>query len=153
MNEPSIDDHALRYSTRNNGRTRIAAKAKTAAASSHQLHRERLLRNIEEQRIPVHRERGALPGQAPGLFASISTQAHRTLSMGINAISLTLHQDIRADEWMLYHHHSTSATGGMTHAECRVYTEDGALLASFTVDGMVRPFDESGRARDERMAL
>jgi acyl-CoA thioesterase II len=81
------------------------------------------------------------------------SQAHRTLSMGINAISLALHQEIRADEWMLYHHHSTSATGGMTHAECRVHSEDGGLLASFTVDGMVRPFAENGQPRDDRTAL
>jgi acyl-CoA thioesterase len=81
------------------------------------------------------------------------SQAHRTLSMGINAISLALHQEIRADQWMLYHHHSTSATGGMTHAECRVHAEDGSLLASFTVDGMVRPFTDSGQARNERTAL
>ncbi len=81
------------------------------------------------------------------------SQAHRTLSMGINAISLAIHQDIRADEWMLYHHHSTSATDGMTHAECRVHAEDGRLLASFTVDGMVRPFADPGQARDERTAL
>jgi acyl-CoA thioesterase len=81
------------------------------------------------------------------------SQAHRTLSMGINAISMAFHQEIRADEWMLYHHHSTSAGAGMTHAECRVHAEDGQLLASFTVDGMVRPFTDSGRVRDERTAL
>jgi acyl-CoA thioesterase len=81
------------------------------------------------------------------------SQAHRTLSMGINSISLALHHEIRADEWMLYHHHSTSATGGMTHAECRVHAEDGRLLASFTVDGMVRPFADSRQSRDERTAL
>jgi acyl-CoA thioesterase len=81
------------------------------------------------------------------------SQAHRTLSMGINAISLAFHRDVRADKWMLYHHHSTSATGGMTHAECRVHAEDGMLLASFTVDGMVRHFTDSGRDRDERTAL
>jgi acyl-CoA thioesterase-2 len=81
------------------------------------------------------------------------SQAHRTLSMGINAISLSLHQEIRADEWMLYHHHSTAAAGGMTHAECRVHAEHGGLLASFTVDGMVRPFTASSQPRDERTAL
>jgi acyl-CoA thioesterase II len=81
--------------------------------------------------------------------------AHRTLSTGINAIALSLHRPVRADEWMLYHHHSTYAGDGMTHAECRVFTEDGALLGSFTVDAMVRPFaDTVGvAARDERTAL
>ncbi len=54
-------------------------------------------------------------------------QAHRTLSMGINAIHLSVHREIRADRWMLYHHRSTFAGDGMTHAECRVHGEDGAL--------------------------
>jgi acyl-CoA thioesterase II len=82
-------------------------------------------------------------------------EAHRTLSMGINAIALSLHRAVRADEWMLYHHHSTFAGDGITHAECRVFTEDGALIGSFTVDAMVRPFAESAgaAAQDERTAL
>ena len=72
--------------------------------------------------------------------------AHRTLSMGINAIQLSLHRDVRADEWMLYRHLSTFAGDGMTHAEGRVHDEGGALLASFTVDAMVRPFPPSDAA-------
>ncbi|MET0663184.1 MAG: acyl-CoA thioesterase domain-containing protein, partial [Ilumatobacteraceae bacterium] len=65
-------------------------------------------------------------------------QAHVTLSTGINAISISFHRDVRADEWMLYHHLSTSAADGMTHSECRVHDVGGDLLASFTVDAMVR---------------
>ncbi len=80
-------------------------------------------------------------------------QAHRTLSMGINAISLSLHAEVRADRWMLYRHRSTFAGDGMTHAECRVHDEEGQLLASFSVDAMVRPFGNGDRSRDERTAL
>ena len=80
------------------------------------------------------------------------SQAHRTVSMGINAISLSLHAEVRADRWMLYHHESTFAGDGMTHAECRVHAESGQLLASFTVDAMVRRFGGSGE-RDGRTAL
>ena len=72
-------------------------------------------------------------------------QAHRTLSTAINAISLALHSDVRADRWMLYHHVSTFAGDGMTHSECRVHNEEGSLLASFTVEAMVRSFDGSER--------
>ncbi len=79
-------------------------------------------------------------------------QAHVTLSTAINAISLSLHADVRADRWMLYHHRSTVAADGMTHAECRVHDEDGALLASFTVDAMVRAFADPSRG-DARTAL
>lgn len=80
-------------------------------------------------------------------------QAHRTLSTGINAISLSIHADVRADRWMLYHHRATVAADGMTHAECRVHDEDGALLASFTVDAMVRPFADPAHAADARRAM
>jgi acyl-CoA thioesterase-2 len=80
-------------------------------------------------------------------------QAHRTLSMGINAINLSLHREIRANRWMLYRHLSTFAGDGMTHAECRVHDEEGQLLASFNVDAMVRSFTNADRSRDERTAL
>ena len=68
-------------------------------------------------------------------------QAHRTLSTAINAISLSLHCEPRADHWMLYHHVSTFAGDGMTRSECRVHDEEGLLLASFSVDAMVRDFE------------
>ncbi len=80
-------------------------------------------------------------------------QAHVTLSTAINAISISIHTEVRADRWMLYRHHSTFAGDGMTHSECRVHDEDGALIASFTVDAMVRAFADSSRAGDARSAL
>lgn len=79
-------------------------------------------------------------------------QAHRTLSTAINAIHISFHAEIRADEWMLYHHHSTFAGDGMTHSECRVHTQAGALLASFSVDAMVRRF-AADRPVDQRTSL
>jgi acyl-CoA thioesterase len=79
--------------------------------------------------------------------------AHRSLSTAINAISLSLHADVRADRWMLYHHLSTFAGDGMTHSECRVHDEDGALVASFTVDAMVRRFAVDPARLDARTAL
>ena len=54
---------------------------------------------------------------------------------------------------MLYHHLSTFAGDGMTHSECRVHTEGGELLASFTVEAMVRPFADGAATLDERTAL
>jgi acyl-CoA thioesterase-2 len=80
-------------------------------------------------------------------------QAHRSLSTAINAINLSLHREVKADEWMLYHHLSTFAGDGMTHSECRVHAEGGQLLASFTVEAMVRPFPGTDPTRDERTAL
>ena len=80
------------------------------------------------------------------------SQAHVTLSTGINAINISFHRDVRADEWMLYHHHSTAAGDGMTHSECRVHNDDGELLASFTVDAMVRAFS-GGTTGDFRSSM
>jgi acyl-CoA thioesterase len=84
--------------------------------------------------------------------------AHRTISTAINAITISFHADVRADEWMLYRHLSTAAGDGMTHAECRVHAggRDGTagdLVASFTVDAMVRPFTDPTQAADPRTAL
>lgn len=80
--------------------------------------------------------------------------AHDTLSMGINAIAIAFHAPVRVDQWLLYHHRSTFAGDGMTHAECRVHDEAGALVASFTVDAMVRAFAGASTAEsDARTAL
>lgn len=80
-------------------------------------------------------------------------QAHRSLSTAINAISISFHAEVRADRWMLYRHRSTVARDGMTHAVCRVLDEEGAPLASFTVDAMVRGFVEPAKHTDDRTAL
>lgn len=79
--------------------------------------------------------------------------AHRTLSTAINAIAISLHRDVRADRWMLYRHLATFAGEGMTHSECRVHDEAGALLASFTVDAMVRRMDREPSMVDDRWAM
>lgn len=79
-------------------------------------------------------------------------QAHRTLSTAPLAIGLSFHADVRADEWMRFRHLSTFAGDGMTHSECRVHDLGGRLVASFTVDAMVRAF-ASKRAIDPEAAL
>lgn len=71
-------------------------------------------------------------------------QAHRTISTGVNAISLMIHRDVRAGDWMLYHHRSTFAGDGMSHSECRIHDEAGHLLASFSVDAMLRAMNTDG---------
>lgn len=71
-------------------------------------------------------------------------QAHHSITTGVNAISMAIHREIHADQWMLYHHHSTFAGDGMTHADCRVHDQAGHLLASFAVEAMVRPFGGGG---------
>lgn len=78
-------------------------------------------------------------------------EAHRTLSTAINAIAISFHADVRMDRWVLYRHLATVVGDGMAHSECRAYDEGGALLASFTVDAMIRPLERA--AVDHRTAL
>ena len=81
-------------------------------------------------------------------------QAHFTLSMAINSINLSLYGPVRADDWLLYHHDSTFAGAGTTHAENRVFDRQGALVASFAVDAMVRPLPSTAKGpMDARTAL
>jgi acyl-CoA thioesterase II len=80
-------------------------------------------------------------------------QAHRTLSTAISSIAISIHADIRADQWMLYRHLATFAGDGMTHSECRAHDQSGRLLASFSVDAMVRDFRPGTGAVDDRTAM
>jgi acyl-CoA thioesterase len=77
--------------------------------------------------------------------------AHRTISTAINAIAISFHADVRMDRWVLYRHHATVVADGMAHSECRVHDEHGALIASFTVDAMIRRLER--RDADARTAL
>jgi acyl-CoA thioesterase len=78
-------------------------------------------------------------------------EAHRTLSTAINAIAIAFHDDVRMDRWVLYRHLATVVHDGMCHSECRVHDEDGNLVASFSVDAMIRPLDRP--SPDARTAL
>jgi hypothetical protein len=78
-------------------------------------------------------------------------EAHRTISTAINAIAWSTHADVRVDRWVRYRHLAPVVQGGMGHSECRVLDEVGALLASFTVDFMIRPLDRP--SPDARTAL
>ena len=80
-------------------------------------------------------------------------QAHQSISTGINAISFALHGDVQAGRWMRFHHLSTFAGDGQTFAECRVYGEDDALVASFGVTAMVRALRTEGTPGDTSRLL
>jgi acyl-CoA thioesterase-2 len=76
----------------------------------------------------------------PGVGTSM---AHDDLSTGVMAISITFHEPVAWDGWLLYHHESTHVGGGMSFVRGQVFTEDGRLLASFSQDGMIRAFAPS----------
>lgn len=69
-------------------------------------------------------------------------QAHRSLSTGVIAHTLTFHEPVRADEWMLIANGSVQAGSGRTYGEGHVFSEDGRLLASFAQESMIRRFGD-----------
>jgi len=73
----------------------------------------------------------------PGIGTSM---AHDTVSTGVMDISITFHEPVVWEDWLLYHHESTHVGRGMSYVRGQVFTDRGALIASFTQGGMIRAF-------------
>lgn len=69
-----------------------------------------------------------------------TSMAHDTLSAAVMAISVTFHEPVVWEGWLLYHHESAYVGSGMSYVQGQVFTEQGELLASFSQDGMIRAF-------------
>ncbi len=67
-------------------------------------------------------------------------QAHVTLSTGILATTIAFHDEIDVSEWLLYANPAIHAGRGLVQGEGRVFARDGRLVASYTVQAMVREF-------------
>jgi acyl-CoA thioesterase len=68
-------------------------------------------------------------------------QAHVTVSTGVVSHTLTFHEPAPAGQWLLLSHHSPYAGRGRCYGTANVFRADGALVASFVQDGMIRPLD------------
>jgi acyl-CoA thioesterase len=75
----------------------------------------------------------------PGLGEA---QAHVTLSTGVLAITVALHDDANLADWLLYANPAIYAGRGLAQGEGRVFGEDGRLVASYNVQAMIRDFVE-----------
>ncbi len=73
--------------------------------------------------------------------------AHRGLSTAVMSLTVVFHDPVGWDGWLLYHHESTQVGGGMSYARGQVFAEEGALLASFAQEGMIRAFGDDPVAR------
>jgi acyl-CoA thioesterase II len=73
-----------------------------------------------------------------------TSMAHEDLSTAVMAVSVTFHEPVRWDGWLLYHHESVQAGSGMSLVRGQVFTETGALLASFSQEGMIRAWTPDG---------
>jgi acyl-CoA thioesterase II len=73
-------------------------------------------------------------------------QAHRTLSTANIAIHVTFHEDICATDWILLSNVSTHASKGLTFGTGEAFDQSGRHLASYSVQGMVRPMPATAAA-------
>ena len=53
--------------------------------------------------------------------------------------AMWFHRPVRADEWLLYDQASPSASGARGFATGRLFSADGALIASVAQEGLIRP--------------
>jgi acyl-CoA thioesterase-2 len=65
-------------------------------------------------------------------------QAHRTLSTGVVGHTLTFHAPLSTRDWLLLAHESPHAGAGRAYGRAHVFTQGGALVASFVQDAMIR---------------
>jgi acyl-CoA thioesterase II len=85
---------------------------------------------------------GFLIGTAMRPHAGVGqSQAHVTLSTGVISHTLTFHDTFDAADWLLLSHHSPHAGGGRSYGRADVFRSDGALVASYVQDAMIRPMN------------
>jgi acyl-CoA thioesterase II len=68
-----------------------------------------------------------------------TSQAHLTVSTAPMTLSVSFHEPVTWDGWLLYTHESTQVGAGMSYVRGAVHTEAGELIASFAQDAMIRP--------------
>ncbi|WP_081665149.1 DUF427 domain-containing protein [Mycobacterium sp. UM_CSW] len=93
---------------------------------------------------------GMLPHKGFG-----EAEAHRTLSTGIMKATIAFHYDVDVSDWLLYSNHAFWSGRGLVQGDGRVYTRDGRLAASYSVQAMVRGFNRSPQemGHDSRTAM
>ena len=82
-----------------------------------------------------------------------TAQAHLTVSTAPMTVSVSFHEPVRWQGWLLYGHESTQVGAGMSYVRGTVHTEEGELLASFSQDGLIRPLRTSDTGIKEQSRL
>ncbi|TAM71454.1 DUF427 domain-containing protein [Mycobacterium sp.] len=82
-------------------------------------------------------------------------QAHDTVSTGVMTSSIAFHDEVDVSDWLLYSNHAFWSGRGLIQGNGKVFTSDGRLAASYTVQAMARAFDRTPAAmgRDNRTAM
>jgi acyl-CoA thioesterase len=82
-----------------------------------------------------------------------TAQAHLTVSTAPMTITVSFHEPVRWDGWILYSHESTQVGAGMSYVRGAVHTEAGELIASFSQDALIRPLRTTDTAIKEQSRL
>ena len=77
-------------------------------------------------------------------------QAHSTLTTAPMATTITFHEPVTCEGWLLYTHESLFAGAGMSYVRGTVHTEENALVASFSQEAIIRPMTAQAGATPER---
>ena len=91
---------------------------------------------------------GMLPHPGMG-----EAQAHVSLSTGPVAMSLSFHDDAPLDEWVLYSTRAIWSGRGLVQGDGRVWTRTGRLVASYSLQAMVRKMLAGAGGRDASTAM
>ncbi|WP_343601051.1 acyl-CoA thioesterase domain-containing protein [Mycobacterium sp.] len=86
----------------------------------------------------------------PGIGTS---QAHSTVSTAPMTATVGFHEPVSWPGWLLYSHESTQVGAGMSYVRGAVHTEEGALIASFVQESLIRPLRGSDLAIQSRARL
>jgi acyl-CoA thioesterase II len=73
--------------------------------------------------------------------------AHRTISTGVLSHTITFHEPVRAGEWHLIATEAPYAGHGRGYGRGHLFTAEGALVASYVQDNMIRPMAPAADSR------
>ncbi len=73
-------------------------------------------------------------------------EAHVTLSTGIMSVGIAFHDDAPVTEWFLYANPAIWSGRGLAQGQGQVFSQDGRLMASYTVQAMIRGFAQPPEA-------
>lgn len=82
-----------------------------------------------------------------------TAQSHLTVSTAPMTVSVSFHEPVEWNGWLLYGHESTQVGAGMSYVRGTVHTEEGELIASFTQDALIRPLRNTDAAIKEQSRL
>jgi len=80
-------------------------------------------------------------------------QAHLSLSTGPMAVTVAFHDDVPVDDWFLYTTSAVWSGRGLAQGEGKVFSRSGTLMASYTLQAMVRALIPSADGRDASTAM